>query len=171
MNWGSFIPVASTLGRYILRPLSVGTVIIHHIFVPDVLELANLVGIQVLVGPFVPPLVAVLASVDVATDFARVHTEALERRNEGRCVPVEWYFATVSGPCAPVPQTCVDAHSLAVGEGDSQVFVVLEDPNGGRVHVESEDRKGLRFDGYVIMLSSKSKRTWDELMWRCRLET
>jgi hypothetical protein len=77
----------------------------------------------------------------------------LERCGEGRCVPVQGCISTVSGPRATVPQTCVDAHSLAVGEWYSKVFVVFEDADGGSVHIESEDRRGT-VCAHVVMFSS-----------------
>lgn len=138
-----FVPVACTLDRCSCSSLPVGTVIVYYMLAADIFELTNLVCVQVFVIGSVPPLIAVLASIDITTDFAGVETEALERCNEGSCVPIQAYLSTVGGPSATVPQTCIDAHSLAVGEWHSHIFAVLEDANGGSVHVESGEREGV----------------------------
>jgi hypothetical protein len=65
-----FVPVACALDRCGWCPLPVGTVIVHHVVLADIFELANLVCIQVSVRSSLPPLVAVLASSEVTLSLA-----------------------------------------------------------------------------------------------------
>lgn len=62
----------------------------------NVLELANLVRIQVFVIGPLPPLVTVLASIDVTLDFARVQTESYKNEGEESEILLDGSFLKAS---------------------------------------------------------------------------
>ena len=134
-----FKPVTRTFSRCGWEPLFIRAIVVHDVVVSDRFQLADLVGRKTLEFRAIPPFtLCVFACIHiVAGDLARVHAKTLERRNKGWCTPVKSNLAPLRCPLAAVPQACVDAHSLAVGEGHTKVLTVFEHANRGGVHIES----------------------------------
>jgi hypothetical protein len=78
------VPVGGTFGRWDREPGSIGAVVIHNVLASDVTELANLVGIEVLVRLGVPPVPHPCSAnrsqrINVE-DLASVHPKALKQQ-------------------------------------------------------------------------------------------